>query len=208
MDRSGDPHRGLCRLEDFNCPREAMGSAIEEDTLMFINPYNPHVILRRFENPSRGTKIALGIALAVIAGGAVYFSTRRTAAASEAARAFSVTPGCSSIKIVDEGAARASVTAAAIVVHPAPGDSAVAAAQEILAVLFPSCEWSTIPDDREFIHGGQSYSWGDLKPLLVGRTVGEVTSMVTGGMQSSSSPLPSFFSWILTSGRQTLARLR
>jgi len=170
--------------------------------MTFLHPWNPKS-LRLLNpslllNPSRPTKIVLGIGLAIIVGGVIYFGTRKAAAAKAAAKAFEVSPGCDTIEVIDDVEAKNSVIAAALAVRPGPSEPAVVAASQILAVLFPSCEWSTIPDDREFIHGGTSYTWGSVKLLLVGKSVSEVTSMVSG-MQAGivHSPIPNLFAWIL-----------
>jgi len=203
MDRGRGPDRGLDRVEVRDGHGHALDTAKETRIVMtFLHPWNPKS-LRLINpsillNPSRPTKIALGIGLAIVVGGVIYFGTRKAAAAKAAAKAFEVGPNCDTIEVVDDVEAKNSVIAAALVVRPGPSEPAVVAASQILAVLFPNCEWSTIPDDREFIHGDSSYTWGSVKLLLVGKSVSEVTSMVSG-MQAGivHSPIPNLFTWIL-----------
>lgn len=192
------------RLEDGDGHRASVGTSCEasketkETALMYLHPINPKALLR-ISNPSRGTKIFLGIVLAAVVGGGIYFGTRRSAAAKAAKKAFEVSGDCQTVVIVDDAEAKNAVMAAALAVRPSSGDPAVVAAGQILNTLFPQCDWQTIPDDREFVHGDRTYTWGSVKLLLVGRTVGEVTSMVTGNAQGHApSIMPSLFAWMMT----------
>jgi len=150
-------------------------------------------------NPSRTTWVTLGVLAAVGIGVVAFFSTRKAAAASAGAVAFQVNADCSTIAVVDEAAAKGAATAAALVVRPLPGDDALDAATQLLAIAVPQCDWLFVPDDRTFVHRGSRYTWAEVRGLLEGKTVGELTDMVGAGPAFVSSGVPLLVQWLLTS---------
>lgn len=163
--------------------------------------FRSHALINPFRswNPvSTRTKVILLSSVVIGVGVTVFLSTRRAAAASQAAVAFSVSPDCMRIEIKDEGLAKGAAAAAAIVVHPSPGDPALNAAREVLSVVLPQCDWMVeIPPDRTFVHGSSSYTWAQIEALLGSRTVGELSDLVGSQNQLVASPVPRLFSWLL-----------
>jgi len=161
---------------------------------------------RRLANPSRTTWLTLGVLTAVGIGATAFFFSRKAAAASAGAQAFRVTEDCGYIYIEDEAAARGAATAAAIVVHPAPSSPALGAAIAALKIVLPQCDWDTIPDSRTIVFRGAHYTWAQLRAVLEGKTVGELTSLVGtppggppgGGFQAEvPAALPMFLRWMI-----------
>lgn len=157
-----------------------------------------HVFNPRMLNPlSRRTKIVLGVVTALGVGATIFFTTRRAAAASSAKSAFSVSPDCMEIVVVDESAARAAATAAALVVRPTPSDNALAVAISALSVALPQCDWSEIPPDRTFVHGTSRYRWSQIEDLLGDKTVAQLSQMASAGPSFVASPVPRLVNWLL-----------
>lgn len=159
---------------------------------MLALTYQPRTLI---ENPSRATWWVIGIATATVIGAVVFFKTRKAAAATAGAKAFSASGDCNTITVVDESAARAAAAAAAIAVHPSPGDSALEAAKAALRIVVPSCDWSTPPPGRRFVFGSESTTWSQIESMLAGKTVAEITQLV-GGYDDAQAP--SFIIWLLS----------
>lgn len=157
-----------------------------------------HVLNPRLLNPlSRRTKIVLGVVTALGIGTAIFFSTRRAAAASSAQTAFTVSADCMQITVLDESAARSAAAAAALVVRPSPNDNALEVAIAALEVALPQCDWREVPADRTFIHGGSRYRWSQIEELLADRTLAELSQFASAGPAFVASPVPRLLSWLI-----------
>jgi hypothetical protein len=150
------------------------------------------------ENPwSTTTKVLVGAAVVVGIGGVVFFSTRRAAAAKGAAQAFTVSPDCMTITVVDDQAAKGAATAAALAVRPGPDEPAIDAIRQIFAVLLPQCDWANVPPDRSIVHGTVRWTWSQLEASLAGKTVSELRSFVGAGPAFVATPIPRLVDWML-----------
>ena len=157
----------------------------------------PTQTLRRANPLSTRSKVVLGSALAIGIGATIFFKTRRAAAASQGAKAFTVSDDCKTITVIDEAAARTAAIAASLVVRPSPGDPAIEAARDVLVVVFPACGWTTIPSDLQFVHGGHTYSWAEITAAIGDRTVGELTQLVGATPALNAGELPRLLQWML-----------
>jgi hypothetical protein len=129
-------------------------------------------------NPSTATWVILGSVLAVGVGVLVFFSTRKAAAASSGASAFSISGDCQTITVRSESDARTAGTAAALAVRPALSDPALGALKQALAIVIPGCDWTNPPADRAFVMGADRIEWSQIETILAGKTVGDLTQLM------------------------------
>lgn len=112
-------------------------------------------------------KSLLPLAVPVV-GLALFFTTRKAAAKNAAKDAFVVSPGCETIKVIDETQAKASAVAAALTVGLNPSANAIATLREIAQVVLPTCPWGSAKENEIVfqVPGRGSYTWEQLQDFV------------------------------------------
>lgn len=122
--------------------------------------------------------ILLGTVVVVTGGAIAFFSSTRAAAASKALEGFKVAPDCSTIEVIDQAKAEASMRDAAIVSFSSMDEPAMDLLMRMLDTAFPQCK--PIQDSAVFSMPGQvPASIGTIRLLIGDRTVAEVKDMLT-----------------------------
>lgn len=103
-----------------------------------------------------------------VVGLGLFFASRPAAAKNAAKDAFVVSPGCETIKVVDETQAKASAIAAALSVGLNPSANAIATLREIAKVILPTCPWGSAKEnDIVFqVPGRGSYTWVQIQDFV------------------------------------------
>lgn len=137
-----------------------------------------------------GTVIVVGV------GAVVFLSSQKAKAAELAAEGFTIADDCSTIEVVDEAKAEASIRAAAISIFPSMDDDAVEFFDACLVRMFPQC--TDHLDEMSIVQRGPAGSYAEI-PLghirlfyLHGKTVGDIKAMLEAGelVTSAGSPTP------------------
>lgn len=117
------------------------------------------------------SNLIIGVMAVGLVGAGVFFFTREAAAGSKAAKAFSVSADCNTIRILDEQLAQEAATAAAISLAPSGDSSALTVVKEALAIMLPQCSWDDPPATRAFVDkAGNSTSWAMIEDFIGSET--------------------------------------
>lgn len=159
----------------------------------------------------------VGLGLAVGIGAAVFFGTRKAAAADAGAKAFRVDPGCKKVETLDLDAAKAAVQAAVMAELRSKDEKAIDFLERTIKLVI-GC---TPTDETMFVGlpgSAGGLSWGSLRTMVGDRTVAELAQLAAeGGLQMAVQPgregapvsvIADLARWLMPPGwAQTLQRL-
>lgn len=128
-------------------------------------------------------QLLVGGVLVAGVGAAVFFATRRAAAADAGKRAFRVDAGCTKVETLDVDAAKAAVNAAALAEFRSKDERAIDFFARVVKIVI-----GCTPNDATMFVGvpgvGGGLSWGSLRSMVGDKTVAEIgTEIAAGGMQ-------------------------
>lgn len=142
-------------------------------------------------------KIILGITVAAAVGIAMFFGTRRAAAASAAAKGFEIDDGCERITLVDQQQAEKAIRDAALVAYRGLKEPAIDLLNRVLGAMFPQCNLTSATVFVVPGPGGVQVEvpLGLIQLGLLNKTVGDVKAQAEAGdlppgLQLEGAPAP------------------